>query len=473
MLCGLIRNYVHAINQGAVPNIETAWTYICKSQCQKIFEESLKNYEEGIGQKLMDNFPLNEDILKDIHRELKLKCIEIFRKQAMGDFIDMYIQELNNKIKDRYMSVKLENKREFEKLLLQSMNNYYIKVDNRLKSNEIRSYFEFEKEMRNLRSVFMDLDPQGPNKEQLINDFMLKKSNETAHFLIKNSSAELENEINILKDNKDKMERELFDIKEIGMKEKNELSLKLFEVDNAKQDLVMKKQLLEDRVIEMKEEKQTIEENLTGKIENDKIHVRKEIGDCRNKIQELEENKRQLTKDLILARSENEKEIALLKQKVDFYDNQHESWQKKERSLNEEVSLSKKSITQQVKELTNRYENQVSKLQMELDLAAEKNTELQGEMDKLVYNNNIIIRNLDEKLKDALEQKQTAPSESSGTKIEFNLQDLDEMDLMEHPIFETMKFELEGKIKVIENELKGKDDEIKNTKINAKKEIAI
>lgn len=29
MFAGLIDSYVTAINEGAVPNIETAWTYLC------------------------------------------------------------------------------------------------------------------------------------------------------------------------------------------------------------------------------------------------------------------------------------------------------------------------------------------------------------------------------------------------------------------------------------------------------------
>ena len=33
MLYNLAGSYVDAINRGAVPNIETAWSYICKSQC--------------------------------------------------------------------------------------------------------------------------------------------------------------------------------------------------------------------------------------------------------------------------------------------------------------------------------------------------------------------------------------------------------------------------------------------------------
>ena len=33
MLYNLCLSYVDAINKGVVPNIETAWSYICKNEC--------------------------------------------------------------------------------------------------------------------------------------------------------------------------------------------------------------------------------------------------------------------------------------------------------------------------------------------------------------------------------------------------------------------------------------------------------
>ena len=33
MLAGLASSYVTAINEGALPNIENAWSYICENQC--------------------------------------------------------------------------------------------------------------------------------------------------------------------------------------------------------------------------------------------------------------------------------------------------------------------------------------------------------------------------------------------------------------------------------------------------------
>lgn len=35
MLYNLAQSYVDAINKGAVPSIESSWTYICKNECLK------------------------------------------------------------------------------------------------------------------------------------------------------------------------------------------------------------------------------------------------------------------------------------------------------------------------------------------------------------------------------------------------------------------------------------------------------
>lgn len=48
MLVALSTTYVDSINEGAVPNIESAWTYICQNECQKAFENSLKTFDDAI-----------------------------------------------------------------------------------------------------------------------------------------------------------------------------------------------------------------------------------------------------------------------------------------------------------------------------------------------------------------------------------------------------------------------------------------
>ena len=39
MISNLVESYVQALNRGAAPNISSAWTYICKSECIKGLRE--------------------------------------------------------------------------------------------------------------------------------------------------------------------------------------------------------------------------------------------------------------------------------------------------------------------------------------------------------------------------------------------------------------------------------------------------
>ena len=150
-------------------------------------------------EKLNPIFPTSAENIEAIHANSKHEALEKFKKEAMGEQVDLYIQDLKNKIKDRYITIVSENKSEFEKLLSDSLRQYYAKIDARVKNSEYRNYYEYERELQTMRTYFMDLEPQGPNKLGIINEFLFSKCNDVAHFLIKYSQNELENELSILR----------------------------------------------------------------------------------------------------------------------------------------------------------------------------------------------------------------------------------------------------------------------------------
>ena len=45
MLLELCTAYTEAINTGSVPNIQNAWSYVCKNECQRSIDECMKYYE--------------------------------------------------------------------------------------------------------------------------------------------------------------------------------------------------------------------------------------------------------------------------------------------------------------------------------------------------------------------------------------------------------------------------------------------
>ena len=72
MFTSLMQNYVKAINEGAVPNIENAWSYICKNECLKAVFEASENYDSIIKEIIMNKIPLSLEDLKKEHQIAKI-----------------------------------------------------------------------------------------------------------------------------------------------------------------------------------------------------------------------------------------------------------------------------------------------------------------------------------------------------------------------------------------------------------------
>ena len=67
----LAQNYVDAINQGAVPNIENAWTYICQNESKKSMEKSLEIFDIWMNEDVLHNLPLDEFCLKESYYKVR------------------------------------------------------------------------------------------------------------------------------------------------------------------------------------------------------------------------------------------------------------------------------------------------------------------------------------------------------------------------------------------------------------------
>jgi len=85
MFADLTINYVNGINKGVVPNIESAWSYVCKNECQKALQESLELFEEEFKNSFEIRVPLYEDELRELFWESKWVALEYFQSKAIGE----------------------------------------------------------------------------------------------------------------------------------------------------------------------------------------------------------------------------------------------------------------------------------------------------------------------------------------------------------------------------------------------------
>jgi hypothetical protein len=103
MLYNLAHSYVEAINNGAVPSIESSWSYICKNQCQKAVEESFEIFERHFGEHFMKNAPMYDDELNQLYKDARRETMVVFEKVAVGDVKAEFTTILKDKMQGKLL----------------------------------------------------------------------------------------------------------------------------------------------------------------------------------------------------------------------------------------------------------------------------------------------------------------------------------------------------------------------------------
>jgi len=113
MYIELIRSYIEAVNNGAIPNIENTWALICKSENYKSLKAGIEVYENLLREVMQNKLPLSLEELKNYHIIGKQRAVGLFKRKSIGEVTDEYLKDLMKEIKLKYFNLKLENEREF------------------------------------------------------------------------------------------------------------------------------------------------------------------------------------------------------------------------------------------------------------------------------------------------------------------------------------------------------------------------
>lgn len=109
---------------------------------------------------LANTWPVAKAVLKQVHDDSKEKAMQVFKNEAIGDNVESVRQELEENIMGQYAYLKSENEKDFEKLLVQSMNvAWSTTIEPKLRSKEYKNFIEFEKDLRRMESQFLEAEP--------------------------------------------------------------------------------------------------------------------------------------------------------------------------------------------------------------------------------------------------------------------------------------------------------------------------
>ena len=89
MLLQLALAYVETMNSGKVPDVESAWGFVCRAEGEKAVQECSIEIE-----KIMSNFKskvLTNDELNQTKSQIQDKVMKMFRQKAIGQEEDLKI----------------------------------------------------------------------------------------------------------------------------------------------------------------------------------------------------------------------------------------------------------------------------------------------------------------------------------------------------------------------------------------------
>jgi len=124
MLLELCNAYTNAFNSGVIPCIENAWNYMCKSQCQKIMDDVLNDYEMKIN-KYAEECKYDPEKIKAMNKELKVSLMANFKEQSIGDTVEEYEGVLKQKLIEKYEEIK---KMSVNKITVSMLDNYRLNM---------------------------------------------------------------------------------------------------------------------------------------------------------------------------------------------------------------------------------------------------------------------------------------------------------------------------------------------------------
>lgn len=80
MYISMLNSYLTAINNGGVPNIQNAWTYMCIEKCMKLQEQCYDFFVQEM-ERTFDNLPCEVKEFETEIEDIQTECFKMFESQ--------------------------------------------------------------------------------------------------------------------------------------------------------------------------------------------------------------------------------------------------------------------------------------------------------------------------------------------------------------------------------------------------------
>lgn len=209
--------------------------------------------------------------------------------------------------------------------------NQFGNISKKLKNDEFRSFFDFDKELKNFDYYFTESGPQGPNRRVIILEFLQEALSEGAGYFVRKLHQDLELQQSFFHDIKSGLERQIEQAKLEASSENSQLKVRLGELEREKADLQFREEHLQKEIKRVHIEKSRFEDQLREENARQKGQLQLEVDSLKEKVSLAMESTREAERKNFLLQSNFEKEFALMEQKIQYYEKSIEELSNKEK----------------------------------------------------------------------------------------------------------------------------------------------
>ena len=474
MFINLLNSYVNMINEGAVPIIQTAWTYIRQNQALLAKKRCLEDYSKKL-KELENKFPMKEEYLKSILKKIKLDVTFIFREGIIGDPEEKDIKELKTEMKKMKNEIIKKNI-DITKIITEKfMEENYKNMKAKLVNNQYEDILDYKDDIEQFVEFCLNKCPQGPGRDNIIYEYLILQIIDNADILYNNNISEKEkileeNDVNIIELKKEF--DEMFRKKEIMNNNLIEINNKIEKINLEKENMHIQNSNESENLNKLIEEKNKEIQNLKNKLTLTEKNCQNKIIEMKKKVDIAEKLSQESDLESTQINSNYEKEKVLMKQKIIFLEKtlkELESNNNNKKNLKTSITYSTISSEEAttIKQKKEKLENEIKRLNKEIKNLQEKNIELDSQIltkGKKIDNEKLGISEIIETYQKKLEEIHDSNSDLA--------KDINKMKEEAAKQIELISEEYEAQIEEILSEQKNWEENEKNKEEIKRKELA-
>ena len=479
MFIDLIKSYVKMINEGAVPIIQTAWTYMRQNQAIIAKKNALENYKKKT-EELNNKFPIKEEFLRNTLKKIKREIILNFNEEIIGEPEEKDLKELKNELKKLKYEIINKNISVTNTQTNRFLKENYKNIEEKIKNNEYFNITEYKDDIEQFVQFCLNKCPVGPNRDMIIYEFIIEKIMNSSSLLAKSNMDEMERIISDNSNNIDDLIKELNEEKDKEKKLNNELkeiTEKLNKLNQEKDKISSQNSNESDNLNKLMEEKNNEIIKLKNKLNQCEKICAEKIKEMKQKVEDAEKISHQKELESTQISSDFQREKVLMEQKIIFLEKTLKELEENQLRSNPYNTTSKKNKNDEttIKQKKEKLEEEIKRLNKAIKELQEKNIELDSQLltkGKRIENEKNNIEELVETYQKKLEDLQDSNSELAKNINKFKEDAAKQMEILSTE-YEKQIEEILSQQKNLDEEFKTKEEDLRKNLAKAQAELSV